>query len=198
MPGNPGQKQRQWWLGTKWESRALVSALCRSGLLTCARVSPAETWKFLVAGMCLHAWGSRGRRFKSGRPDQLCHGFRHLCIASNCGARRQVATISRRCARQHPGVRQNRKAVAHHHLRAGVPHPGHARRHRNTQLIEHGCVRPTQRVPADPSVACPNGRGLKIPGLDFCVSICAAPCAILLPRCHSLRRVISPRRGEPA
>jgi hypothetical protein len=39
------QKQRQWWLGTKWESRALVSALCRSVLLTCARASAAETRK---------------------------------------------------------------------------------------------------------------------------------------------------------
>jgi len=40
-----GQKQRQWWLGTKWESRVLVSALCRSGLLTCAQSSAAETRK---------------------------------------------------------------------------------------------------------------------------------------------------------
>ena len=31
------QKQRQLWLGTKWESRALASALCRSVLLACAR-----------------------------------------------------------------------------------------------------------------------------------------------------------------
>jgi hypothetical protein len=31
--------------GTKWESRALASALCRSVLLTRARASPAETWK---------------------------------------------------------------------------------------------------------------------------------------------------------
>ena len=56
-------------LGTKWESRALVSALCRSVLLTCARPSPAETRSALVAGMWIHSWGSRGRRFKSGRPD---------------------------------------------------------------------------------------------------------------------------------
>ena len=38
-------KQRQLQLGTKWESRALAGALCRSLLLTCARASSAETWK---------------------------------------------------------------------------------------------------------------------------------------------------------
>jgi hypothetical protein len=38
-------KQRQLRLGTKWESRALASALCCSVLLTCARASSAETWK---------------------------------------------------------------------------------------------------------------------------------------------------------
>ena len=41
----PDQKLRQWWLGTKWESPALASALCRSVLLTCARASSAETGK---------------------------------------------------------------------------------------------------------------------------------------------------------
>jgi len=41
----PDQKQRQWWLGTKWESWGLVSALCRSVLLTCARASPVGTRK---------------------------------------------------------------------------------------------------------------------------------------------------------
>jgi hypothetical protein len=41
----PDQKQRQWWLGTKWESRALASALGGSVLLTCARASSAEIWK---------------------------------------------------------------------------------------------------------------------------------------------------------
>jgi len=33
------------WLGTKWESPALVTALYRSILLTCARASPAEIGK---------------------------------------------------------------------------------------------------------------------------------------------------------
>ena len=47
---HPDQKRRQWRLGTKWESRALASALCRSVLLTCARASAAETWKFPGVG----------------------------------------------------------------------------------------------------------------------------------------------------
>jgi len=49
-PGTPGQKPRQWRLGTRWESRALASALCRSVLLTWARVSSAETWKWPGGG----------------------------------------------------------------------------------------------------------------------------------------------------
>jgi hypothetical protein len=65
----PDQKQRQWWLGTKWESRALVSALCRSGLLTCARLQLRKHGSRLVAGIGMHSWGSRGRRFMSDRPD---------------------------------------------------------------------------------------------------------------------------------
>ena len=69
MPATPGQQQRQVWLGTKWESRALVSALCRSVLLTCARLHLQKHGDDLVAGIGMLSWGSRGRRFKSGRPD---------------------------------------------------------------------------------------------------------------------------------
>ena len=65
----PGQKQRQWWLGTKWEPRALASAHCRSVLRTYTRLHLRKYGNDLVAGMWVHSWGSRGRRFKSGRPD---------------------------------------------------------------------------------------------------------------------------------
>jgi hypothetical protein len=53
----------------KWESRALAGALCRSVLLTCARLHLQEHGHNLVAEMWMLSWGSRGRRFKSGRPD---------------------------------------------------------------------------------------------------------------------------------
>ena len=55
--------------GNEVESRALVSALCRSVLLTCAWLHLQEHGHDLVAGMWMHSWGSRGRRLKSGRPD---------------------------------------------------------------------------------------------------------------------------------
>src|SRR6266576_3390443 len=45
LPGTPDQKQRQLWLGTKWESRVLTAARYGSSLLTCARGPPAETRK---------------------------------------------------------------------------------------------------------------------------------------------------------
>jgi hypothetical protein len=56
-------------LGTKWESRALARALHSSIPLTCARV---HLWKYgpdPVVAIGMHGWGSRGGRFKSGRPD---------------------------------------------------------------------------------------------------------------------------------
>jgi hypothetical protein len=56
-------------LGTKWELPALVTALCGSVLLTCARRDLRDRDSDLVVGIGMHGWGSRGRRFKSGRPD---------------------------------------------------------------------------------------------------------------------------------
>ena len=67
----PDQKQRRLWLGTKWESRVLTAARYGSSLLTCARGPPAETRKCPGGGDVDAFLGSRGRRFKSGRPDQF-------------------------------------------------------------------------------------------------------------------------------
>jgi hypothetical protein len=55
--------------GTKWESRALARALHSSIPLTCARVHLRKYEPDLVVAIGMHGWGSRGRRFKSGRPD---------------------------------------------------------------------------------------------------------------------------------
>ena len=44
----------------------------RSAALFCSPVRVLHLRKYghaLVAGMWMHSWGSRGRRFKSGRPD---------------------------------------------------------------------------------------------------------------------------------
>jgi hypothetical protein len=56
-------------LGTKWEQPALMMALCGSLLLACARLHLRKHRIVLVAGMWVLSGGSRGRRFKSGRPD---------------------------------------------------------------------------------------------------------------------------------
>src|SRR5579859_42489 len=78
MPGT-GHKQRQWRLGTKWESRVLVSA--RSAALVCSLVRGLQLRKqgsSLVATIGMHSWGSRGRRFKSGRPDWWLSFFEYI------------------------------------------------------------------------------------------------------------------------
>ena len=62
------------WLGTKWESPALVTALYRSILLTCARCHLQEHGSAWWWGWGMHGWGSRGRRFKSGRLDRVSAG----------------------------------------------------------------------------------------------------------------------------
>jgi len=62
-------------LGTKWESRALARALHSSIPLTCARVHLRKYGPDLVVAIGTHGWGSRGRRFKSGRPDWF---YEHL------------------------------------------------------------------------------------------------------------------------
>ena len=56
-------------LGTKWESPALVRALRGSILLTCARLHVRKREDDLAARIWMHGWGSRGRGFKSRRPD---------------------------------------------------------------------------------------------------------------------------------
>ena len=55
-------------LGTNWEPPTLVTAPYRSVLLTCARHDQRNYDSDLVVGIGMHGWGSRGRRFKSGRP----------------------------------------------------------------------------------------------------------------------------------
>ena len=62
---NGGQRQ----LGTNWESPALVRALCGSIPLTSAWLHVRKRGVDLVAEMWIHGWGSRGRGFKSRRPD---------------------------------------------------------------------------------------------------------------------------------
>jgi hypothetical protein len=68
----PAHRRR---LGTKWEPRALARPVHSSIPLTCARVYLEKYGPNLVVGIRMHGWGSRGRRFKSGRPD----GFSNAC-----------------------------------------------------------------------------------------------------------------------
>jgi hypothetical protein len=56
-------------LGTNWEPRALTDEFYGSRLLVCAGLHLRELENGLVAGIGMHAWGSRGRGFKSRRPD---------------------------------------------------------------------------------------------------------------------------------
>lgn len=66
----PDQKQRQLWLGTKWESRALTAARYGSSLLTCARGPPAETRK-CPGGRDRYTWlGVKGSPVQI-RPSRL-------------------------------------------------------------------------------------------------------------------------------
>jgi hypothetical protein len=86
----PDQKQRQWWLGTKWESRALAGALSRSVLLTCARLHLRKYGNDLVAGNVDAFLGVKGSPVQI-RPSRLvfrtlvprignenCHDRSHL------------------------------------------------------------------------------------------------------------------------
>src|SRR5262249_7296890 len=72
----PGQKQWQGWLGTKGGKRGVGRGALPSGLLTCARLYLRKHGHDLVAEMWMHSWGSRGRRFKSGRPRLVRANFR--------------------------------------------------------------------------------------------------------------------------
>ena len=55
--------------GMKWEPHALTTARYGSVLLLCVLPHLRRYEDVLVAGTWMHSWGSRGRRFKSGRPD---------------------------------------------------------------------------------------------------------------------------------
>ena len=103
------QKQRQLWLGTKWESRALAGALCRSLLLTCARASSAEISKCPGGGNVDAFLGVKGSPVQI-RPSRLVTKtfriyFRYtrankranlLCNGPSTGVRRPAATASLR------------------------------------------------------------------------------------------------------
>ena len=56
-----------------WERSGNRGRSCeRSSALSCSLVRGVHLRKdesALVAGMWMHSWGSRGRRFKSGRPN---------------------------------------------------------------------------------------------------------------------------------
>jgi hypothetical protein len=56
-------------LGTKWESPALATALYGSVPSPVHGRDLRNYDSDLVAGIGMRGWGSRGRRFKSGRPD---------------------------------------------------------------------------------------------------------------------------------
>jgi hypothetical protein len=89
-PGTPGQKPRQWRLGTRWESRALASALCRSVLLTWARVSSAETWKWPGGGDVGAFLGVKGSPVQirpSRRRSKAGSGFQPPALDCNGSAR---------------------------------------------------------------------------------------------------------------
>src|ERR1039458_5608524 len=58
-------------LGTRWEPPALVTALGGLVLLACAPLHLQKHSGVLVARIRMHAWGSRGRGFKSRRPDDF-------------------------------------------------------------------------------------------------------------------------------
>jgi hypothetical protein len=53
----------------KWERALLRKARDCSGLLMPATSELGKCGAVQVVASVLHSWGSRGRRFKSGRPD---------------------------------------------------------------------------------------------------------------------------------
>jgi len=56
-------------LGSRWEPPTLASALGSSVSLTCAALHLRKHGGDQVAKTQMHSWGSRGRGFKSRRPD---------------------------------------------------------------------------------------------------------------------------------
>jgi hypothetical protein len=62
-------------VGTAWEPLALRTARSGSRLLTCASLHLRKRISMRVRVTCMHSWGSRGRGFKSRRPD----GFSNIC-----------------------------------------------------------------------------------------------------------------------
>jgi hypothetical protein len=53
----------------KWERVLLTSALIRFAALACAPLDLRRRALVEATASSMHSWGSRGRRFKSGRPD---------------------------------------------------------------------------------------------------------------------------------
>ena len=80
-------------LGTRWEPPALVTAPGGFVPLTCAPLHLQKHSGVLAAEKRVHAWGSRGRRFKSGRPDWF---FEHLLPESGTKPAMIVPTWPRR------------------------------------------------------------------------------------------------------
>ena len=58
-------------MGGKWERVLLTSALICFGVLGCGRLDLPRWLSTEVTASRMHSWGSRGRRFKSGRPDRF-------------------------------------------------------------------------------------------------------------------------------
>jgi hypothetical protein len=68
-PGAAVQRLAVIRVGPAWESLTLRTALPGSRLLTRAPLHLRERISTLVRLVCMHSWGSRGRGFKSRRPD---------------------------------------------------------------------------------------------------------------------------------
>jgi hypothetical protein len=72
----------------RWERLLLGGALNRFGVLPCAPSNLRRWMSVEAAALRMHSWGSRGRRFKSGRPDNFSNTLgtalrRPLCPSWN-------------------------------------------------------------------------------------------------------------------
>jgi hypothetical protein len=118
-------------LGTKGESRALAKAIRSSIPLTCAWVHLRKYGPDLVVAMGIHGWGSRGRRFKSGRPDagqRLVPIFAYRPFGFDGNAAVPIRDLS--AGRNQVWTQPSGRASGHRHgdLDVGVPmsRPGRA------------------------------------------------------------------------
>ena len=59
-------------VGMKWEPPALTAAFQGCDVLSCGRLDLGEHGDDQVQKGWVHSWGSRGRGFKSRRPDSYC------------------------------------------------------------------------------------------------------------------------------